>query len=169
MTSTSQIANDPFDDLVLGYFFCGDVGNNETSGAVLLTDARTRPIHFAFAQPVKAGAYQKILYGGTLDEFIKVDVIAKKLLSELPRKPSILFTETPDLLNVRRITDYAVAYLARPADTATSLKLYNINGGSDQEFAGELVEKVGTVVGDLVDPFQRMRNALSEALRSLRK
>jgi hypothetical protein len=101
------------DDIILAYIIFGQDSSNGWTGAVMLTDSRTRPLHFGFATPIRPGTLQRLLYGGTLDEYIKVDVIANKLVNELPRVPDVIFVESPELVAVRRIVQFPVAALSR--------------------------------------------------------
>jgi hypothetical protein len=99
-----QIAGKQATDLILCYLQCPTDAAGAFLGAILLTDYRARPQHYAYVQPVKPTKMQRILYGTTLDEHIKVDVIAKKLWEGLPTKPDVLFVDSADLLSPARGT-----------------------------------------------------------------
>jgi hypothetical protein len=82
-------------DWILCYLMCPTDGGGGFLGGILLTDNRARPLHFAFVQPVKPTKMQRILYGSTLDEQIKIDVITQKLWQGLPNPPDVLFVDAP--------------------------------------------------------------------------
>jgi hypothetical protein len=140
----------------------------------MLTDGRTRPLHFGFATPVRPNALQRILYGNTLDEFVKIDVIAHKLLENLPRIPDILFVESPELVRVRRITRFAVAALLNShSDAGESPNLSHVRfsveeSAEDNDQVASMVNSLSTSV-NLTDPFGRVREALKEALKEASK
>src|SRR5216683_3016022 len=99
--------------VILCYLICPKDAAGGFTGAILLTDNRARPQHFAYVQPVKPTKMQSILYGLTLDEYLKVDVIAYKLWQGLPKRPDVLFVNTPDLIATRRITGIPTAFIAK--------------------------------------------------------
>jgi hypothetical protein len=170
-TEKGSLGGTNMEDIVLAYIIFGQDSSNGWTGAVMLTDSRTRPLHFAFATPVKPGTLQKLLYGGTLDEFVKVDVIAKKLIAELPRVPDVLFVESPELVAVRRVSKNPVASLT-PSQTDESgnnnLSVVRFSTGEyteDHDRVAPLIDALETSA-NLLDPFARMRDALKEALKA---
>jgi hypothetical protein len=140
-------------------------------GALMLTDARTRPQHFSFVSPIRPTKIQRILYGPTLDEHLKVDVIANKLLKDLPLTPEILLVEAEELIAVRRVAQVPTAFLTRAGDgesepgRLTSLRYDTGAHTDDQEAVGRVLALLETMV-DLVEPFNRMREALKEAIKT---
>jgi hypothetical protein len=156
-------------EIVLSYLMCPRDAAGAFRGALMLTDARVRPLHFAFVSPIRPTKIQRILYGSTLDEHVSVDVIAKKLLADLPVVPDVLLVDTQDLIVVRRIADMPTAFLRRVAgDVAGSLSSLHYDTGAnvdDQETVGQILASLEMQV-DLVEPFERMREALKEAIKS---
>jgi hypothetical protein len=152
----------------LGYLSCPQAADGGFTGALLITDSGTRPLYFAYVAPIRPTMMQKILYGQTLNEHTKVLVIAKKLLTEgLSVKPDVLFVDAEDLIDVRQLTKWPVAFLQKGQQDASSLSdLFYDTGGRDQD-----TSIVGRIVGsleesvDLLDPFNRLTDALKEALK----
>src|SRR5580704_5434489 len=107
-------------DWILCYLVCATDASGGFVGAILLTDNRARPLHFAFVQPVKPTKMQRILYGSTLDEHIKIDVIARRLWDGLPNPPDVLFVDAPDLILARRVTRVPTAFIAKAPDSETN-------------------------------------------------
>lgn len=157
-------------DIILSYLMCPQDAAGAYLGALMLTDGRTRPLHFSFVSPIRPTKIQRILYGSTLDEHLKVDVIGKKLLKDLPYAPEILLVDTPDLIAVRRVAELPTAFLTRVSDgevepgRLTSLHYDTGAQTDDQETIGQVLASLETVV-DLVEPFIRMRDALKEAIK----
>jgi hypothetical protein len=109
-----------FEDVVLAYIIFGQDSSNGWTGAVMMTDSRTRPLHFGFATPIRPGTIQRLLYGSTFEEYVKVDVISNKLIHELPHVPDVMFVENADLLAVRRVAAFPVVSLSRPVSVTHS-------------------------------------------------
>jgi hypothetical protein len=158
-------------DRTLGYLVCATDAAGGFVGAVLLTDNRARPRHFAFVQPVKPTKMQRILYGSTLDEHIQVDVIVQKLWQGLPSPPDVVFVDAPDLILARRVTRVPTAFIAnasQPEPNTSSLSNIRYDVGpnkKDDSFIGEVVLALeGTC--NLLEPFSRIREALKEGLKS---
>jgi len=157
-------------DWILCYLVCATDQAGGYTGAILLTDNRARPIHFAYVIPLKPTAMQRILYGSTLDEHIKLDVIAQKLWQELPKRPNVVFVDQSDLIESRRITRVPTALIAKAPDMSSgspSLSVIRYAVGphkKDHDIVGEIVSALeGT---DLLEPFIRIRSALKESLKS---
>jgi|GEM_PF-1432204 len=160
------------DEWVLAYLICPQDAAKAFLGALLITDARGRPLHFAYVLPVRPTPMQRILYGATLNEHVMVDVIVKNLFGDgLGVKPDVVFVDSDALLNARQIVDTPIARLSRPKETQTdgaSLSMFNYETGGradDQEVVGRIVASLEQQI-DLLDPFSRMNEALKKALKS---
>jgi hypothetical protein len=158
-------------DLVLCYLICPTDASGGFLGAILLTDHRARPQHFAFVQPVKPTKLQRLLYGSTLDEYVKVDVITYRLWQGLPKKPDVLFVDAPELIAARLVTGVPTAFIGKVPESetsASSLSTLRYDTGSyvdDQGVVGEIVVALeGTC--NLLEPFTRIRQALTESLKA---
>jgi hypothetical protein len=161
------------ENICLAYLSCPQDGAKGYVGALLLTDARTRPLHFGYVAPVRPTAMQRILYGRTLDAHVKIDVITAKLINDkLSRVPDVLFVDAEELLHARRLLNVPTARLkSDKAQPGTTLSLYQYDTGDhrqDEEQVGRIVAALEQSV-DLLDPFQRMQDALKEALKESAK
>jgi len=158
-------------DITICYLTCPKDAATAFLGALMVTDSRGRPLHFSFVSPVRPTRVQRILYGSTLEEHVKIDVISQKLLSDIPFSPDVIFVDTEDMLSVRRIVDIPTAFLAKrqaPENDPTRLTTLQYNTGSnmdDQETVGRILSTLEPFV-DLVEPFARMREALKEVIKS---
>jgi hypothetical protein len=161
-------------DLVLAYVVFGQDSAGGWSGALMLTDSRTRPIHFGFATPIRPAKLQRLLYGNTLDEYVKIDIIAKRLLQEVPRAPHAIFVESSDLLSLRRITEYPIGFLSRSEgqqngdSNASTAQVSTGDNYEDYDRVAPILSELDTSV-DVLDPFARMKEALKEALQEAAK
>jgi hypothetical protein len=158
-------------DWILCYLVCTTDAAGGYVGAILLTDNRTRPQHFAFVQPVKPTKLQRILYGSTLEEHLRIDVIAKRLWEGLPHPPDVVFVDSQDLIAAHRITRVPTAFIAKVPDSepaSASLSALRYDTGSqkkDDSHVGQLLVALeGTC--NLLEPFNRIRDALKEGLKS---
>ncbi|MBN2317103.1 MAG: hypothetical protein JXM79_24470 [Sedimentisphaerales bacterium] len=157
--------------LILCYFTCPQDAANAFLGALMLTDYRARPAHFSFVSPIRPTKVQRILYGSTLDEHVKIDVIGQKLLKDIPIVPDVIFVDKQDLLTIRRIAKMPTAFLSRNKDSEsdpgrlTTLAYDTGSNIDDREPVGRILAYLETYV-DLVEPFNRMREALKETVKS---
>ncbi|MBC8276254.1 MAG: hypothetical protein H8E40_14970 [Chloroflexi bacterium] len=163
-------AKDP-SSLVLSYLICPQDAANAFLGALMITDCRARPQHFSFVSPIRPTRIQRILYGATLDEHVKIDVVAKKLLADVPVAPDVLFVDEPELVIARKITDFPTAFLTKNPGAEiepgrlTTLKYDTGPNTEDQEAVGRILATLEDFV-DLTEPFTRMREALKEVGKS---
>ena len=173
-SSSSMPSQHGVDDAVLGYIIFAQDQSAAWTGAVMLTDSRTRPLHFAFATPVRPTPLQKLLYGTTLDEYVRIDVIGKKLIPDLPRVPDVMFVETADSRAIRRVTPFPVAILSKsqgesPNTGAFSGVVFSTGDSrDDHEIVAPLISAIDGSI-NLLEPFGRMREALKEALKTAQK
>jgi hypothetical protein len=157
-------------DWILCYLTCPKDASGSFLGAILLTYNRTRPQHFGFLRPVKPTTMQRLLYGSTLDEYIKIDVIAQRLWQGLPNPPDVLFVDAADLILARRVTGVPTAFITKAppseADTSSlSIVRYDVGPHkNDDPRVGEIVVGLESTC-DLIEPFTRMREALKEGLK----
>jgi len=167
--STDKAVIDP-SELILCYLTCPQDAANAYLGALMVTDYRARPLHFAFVSPIRPTRIQRILYGSTLEEHVKIDVIGEKLLKELPFLPDALFVDTKELLTIRRAVEIPTAFLSKSIESEdnpgrlTTLEYDTGSSLDDQDIVGRVLASLESYV-DLVEPFDRMREALKEAIK----
>jgi hypothetical protein len=114
---------------------------------------------------------QKLLYGGTLDEHVTIDVISKRLVDGLARRPDILFVNSEQLLPLRRLLQIPVAYLGKQngSDRSVAPNLstvtYRVASSSGDDDSVAHVLSVLEPLVDLLDPFERISQAITETLK----
>ncbi len=168
---TPDGASQDAEGIIISYLICPQDAGGAFLGALMVTDYRTRPLHFSFVSPIRPTRMQRLLYGHTLDEHVKIDVIIQRLCKELSCRPNVVFVDAPDLVAARRATGLPTAFLAKQPQNEvepgklTTLRYDTGHNSTDQEVVGRILATLENVV-DLVDPFTRMREALKEAIKS---
>ena len=158
-------------EYVLCYLTCPQDASDAFVGALMLTDGRARPLHFGYVSPIKPTAIQRILYGPTLREHIKIDVIVSKLFQGMPQVPQVVFVDSQELLTARRLISSPLAHLARKEgvkDESTSLSalVYETNENThDRDAVGSMIALLESRI-DLIEPFGRMIEAFKEAMKA---
>jgi len=84
-------------------------------GGVLVTDRIGVPVEFRHTENVNPGKLQKILYGRSLERFLKCESLAKCLLSDLENKPDILIVPDPEYFLLTRAFSFPFVQISRAA------------------------------------------------------
>jgi hypothetical protein len=168
-----QILGKNISDLMLCYLICPQDAANAFLGAVMITDYRARPIHFSYVSPIRPTTIQRILFGNTLNTHVKIDVIAQKLLSSMPKVPDVIFVDYAEMLAVKQIIKKPAACLkkntSQEADPAKlSILHFETFSNEDQQIIGQIIAVLENTI-DLIEPFSRMRLALKELADSTHK
>lgn len=87
--------------------------NGGIMGAILVTDAETKPLEFRVTAPIKPTTFQKTLYGDVLLEHVLVELISVPLLNAineqidliLVRDPLFLGANSKQAIRVLRVTN----------------------------------------------------------------
>ena len=173
-TGDSGLADKDADELILSYLTCLPYHKRSTDvlvGALLITDARTRPLHFAYVEPIRPTVLQRMLYGDDLHIHVMTDVIPKKLFDyNHDVRPTVVFVNSPEILSARNVVGIPMAHISRnDGDGACSEShiSYRFDTGvrdDDYLFFRRLFSPSEQHV-DLLDPFSRMILALKEVLK----
>jgi len=67
-------------------------------GAILVTDAETKPLEFRVTSPIKPTGFQKTLYGDVLLEHILVELISVPLLNAINEHVDLILVKDPFFL-----------------------------------------------------------------------
>src|SRR5574338_1279256 len=67
--------------------------NGGIMGAILVTDAETKPLEFRVTAPIKTTNFQKTLYGDVLLEHILVELISVPLINALNGEIDIILVK----------------------------------------------------------------------------
>lgn len=160
------------DDFRLGFFTALDDGDRGLVGGLLVTNRYGRPLEFQCTSPIKPNRTQEILYGPTLKPYLLSEVIGRTLVEKAGVKPHLVLAEQSDMLDLRDHIAMPVAYV-QPGKTAgdSDLKLGNCllrfhqSHPNDRKAVEPQAEQIPTSA-DLKEPFQRVREALQEAMKT---
>ncbi len=172
-------ANGKQDQLRLGFLTAIEVPDKGFMGGLLVTNHCGRPLEFQCTVPVKANATQEILYGPTLSPFILGELIGGTLVEKAGVKPQLILTDKAQILELRNHIDQPVVMIesqksasdSAAAETCGGFKLgrqivrFHPAHEGDQQAVSRGASQI-PVDADLQEPFDRIRDALQETLRS---
>lgn len=166
-------------------------------GGYLVLNAGGRPIEFHCTAPVRPNRAQEILYGPTLKPYLYGEQIGQALMQKSKTKPLLVFTDSEPVLAVRGYSPVPVAFVPEPkkveaqaspirrwdaphsgamAPASSRLHYFSV---ADQRLAvdtasqndeAEITKRWQQYARefDLLEPFERIREAIEEARRSVR-
>ncbi|WP_237228960.1 hypothetical protein [Rubinisphaera sp. JC750] len=155
---------------VLGFYQTWETPSGETSGGILVTSHRGRPIEFQCTLPVRPNPTQQLLYGSTLRPFLRGELIAGALRDKLESKPDILFVNDPDALNAETWGHVpVVSFQPGPTDSLKKqVREHSVwidpDDAADFDKAIAQFEKYVPDSADLKEPLARVEQALREAM-----
>jgi hypothetical protein len=147
-------------------------------GGLLVTNQCGRPLEFQCTLPVKPNATQELLYGPTLESFILGELIGGTLVDKAGIKPQLVLTDNDRILELRNHIDQPVALVLRPEvaegasdESPRCMKLgrqiVSFHPAHEPDHAAVLRNAAAIPAeADLLEPFERVRQALQETLRS---
>ena len=156
----------------IGYMMVTRMDENQYIGGIMITDSYAIPVEFKYSAPIKPTGLQKILYGNSIEKYLMVDVIAKKLLQNIQEKPKYILLEDSRLLDLQgKIPTIYIANTSG-ADEGNFDRMreelqkemldtgYTIicNGNLMSEDV-KLLEKISNEI-DILEPFHRLKEAL---------
>ncbi|MGC4006818.1 MAG: hypothetical protein QM811_28305 [Pirellulales bacterium] len=158
------------DMLSLAFLTVTEHDRDGLTGGLLVLNANARPLEFHCTAPLKPNRAQQILYGPTLEPYLYGEQIGRTLLAKLAVPPRVVVTDTRTALATRNFIDAPTAWIV-PASGAGGLETFEINGlrlavtrTSDAEAIRVALAELPRQM-DLVEPFDRIRNALDESTR----
>ena len=84
-------------------------------GGALVTDRVGVPVEFRHTELVNPGRVQKILYGRSLERFLKCESLAKCLLNDLENKPELLVVPDGEYYMLSRTFNFPFVQLSKAA------------------------------------------------------
>lgn len=147
-------------------------------GGYLLLNSSGRPVEFHCTFPVNPDRAQRILYGKSLESFLSADHIGKPLLEKSRMNPAAVFVEQAAVLDLqpRSAIPLIHVWMAQPGNPAEpasdpdsspneskiSESKLGFHYGVISDSTKGLVELLERRI-DLLEPFERIREALHEA------
>lgn len=149
-------------------------------GGYLLLNASGRPLEFHCTAPIRANRTQEILYGPTLRPFLYGEQIGQTLLTKSKLTPVVICTDSEPVLATREFTDTPVVMVtgttAGPSGNIPrghfQLALNEVAAATGQANDEQIIRAAWPAQADhlnLLEPFERIREALEEAQKSSRQ
>lgn len=161
-------------NMSLGYMMVSRTPDNEYIGGIMVTDPYAIPVEFKYSEPIKPTGLQKILYGNSIEKYLLVDVIAKKLLQNIEEKPKFILIEDSRLLDIQ--FKMPIIYISMPtkkSDESNEVKIREELSKEKLESGYEIIYN-GTLTSDdtkwlerisdeieIMEPFHRLKEALN--------
>lgn len=145
---------------------------------LLVTNKYGRPLEFQCTAPVRPNRTQELLYGPTLVPFLLGELLSKTLVERIGIKPHVVLTDRLEMLDARRHVSLPVACVLdeteRRRDGETGRELVRIGKQSfslhsefrDDVATFEKLAKELAAEADLLEPLDRVREALQETMKS---
>lgn len=102
-------------DYLVGYIDIYKSGKNDFIGGVLITDRLGIPVEFRHTEAVSPSRVQKALYGQALEKFLKCETMAKCLLKDIDKKPSVLVVPDMDYFPLTKLFNFPFVQLSKAA------------------------------------------------------
>lgn len=171
-------ANGKQEQLRLGFLTAIEVPEKGFVGGLLVTNHYGRPLEFQCTMPVRPNPTQEILYGPTLGAFILGELIGSTLVEKSGVKPHLILTDREQILELRNHLDQPVALVeadeaagSANSDNDPPIKLgrqnlrFHRGHTDDRSIVSGRAQHV-PADADLKEPFERVREALQETLKS---
>lgn len=161
-----------------------NVASGGCLGAVLVTDQKGFPLEFRYTEPIIPTKIQKVLYGGGIEKYIKVDVVLDSLLKVLSNNYDALVVDDEVLLGYKEAKNIVKLSIAKApslsakgqiqklSDTECLLqialsqepiRLQLPSGTKCEGESFEIIKQLLTEVGDnidIVEPLDRVRKSV---------
>ncbi len=156
----------------LGFLGVVNLAGTGFVGGLLVTNQLGRPLEFQCTTPVKPNRTQEILYGPTLTSFVCAELIGKTLFERLQVKPQLIVCDQPEMLALRSVISLPVALIlpksAKAEEGTIRAGAHQLRLHADFENDREAVTEIAKSFpgdADLIEPVERVREALQETLR----
>ena len=153
--------------------------NGGVMGAILVTNADTKPIEFRVTAPIKPTSFQQTLYGDVLHEHILVELISVPLLNAINEQVDLIVVKDPFFLGANNKQGIRVVRIFNEADgpsikSSKAIELpFSSNGNgktlleTSQKFESELSvinEELNKLSEgrNLLEPFERLKLACEQ-------
>lgn len=148
--------------------------NGGIMGAILVTDADTKPLEFRVTAPIKTTNFQKTLYGDVLLEHILVELISVPLISAINEEIDLILVRDGLFLGANNKQGTRVVRISKEDENRSgkSAEAFSLNGSkiyveTSKKYEGELPEikdKLNAIAEsrNLIEPFDRLRIACEQ-------
>ena len=159
------------ESLRLGFLTAIQLNDRGHSAGLLVTNRFGRPLEFQCTAPVRPNRTQELLYGPTLVPFLLGELLSKTLLDRIGVKPHVVLTDRAEMLDSRPHLSLPVACVVESARGGECLRIgkqhfcLHAEFGEDLKAFEELAKELAADA-DLLEPLDRVREALQETLKS---
>ncbi len=165
--STTIASNE---QLRLGFLTAIELSDRGHVAGLLVTNRYGRPLEFQCTAPVRPNRTQELLYGPTLVPFLLGELLSKTLLERIGVKPHVVLTDRPEMLDSRPHILLPVACVVE-ALSGETVRIGKQQFRLNSEFGEDLktFEKIAKELAadaDLLEPLNRVREALGETMKS---
>jgi hypothetical protein len=140
-----------------------------TSGGYLIVNQWGRPLEFRLSSAVQPNRVQQILYGDALPAFLHGELIGKTLVEKSTTPVKAIITDQYHALDLRLRVDLPIAWHSLSVGPPTNVLSIdrNLHLHSDFPQDADAFREILTHLSaiDFAEPFQRVREAMSEARR----
>ena len=152
--------------------------NGGIMGAILVTDADTKPLEFRVTAPIKTTNFQKTLYGDVLLEHILVELISVPLINALNEEIDIILVKNNLFLGANNKQGVRIVHVfgdndssAKGGKNAQELKGSTSNGKMLVETSKKYESELGQMKDllneiaenrNLLEPFDRLKQACEQ-------
>jgi hypothetical protein len=153
--------------------------NGGIMGAILVTDAETKPLEFRVTAPIKPTGFQKTLYGDVLLEHILVELISVPLLNAINEQIDLILVKDPFFLGANNKQGVRVVRVFNEGDgksrISTKVEPLSFPGNgagkvmieTSKKFEAEIVpikDQLNKLAEsrNLLEPFERLRIACEQ-------
>ncbi len=157
----------------LGFLGVVNLAGTGFVGGLLVTNQLGRPLEFQCTTPVKPNRTQEILYGPTLTSFVCAELIGKTLFERLQVKPQLIVCDQPEILALRSVISLPVALIlpksAKAEEGTIRAGAHQLRLHADYVSDWDVVTEIAKSFpgdADLIEPVERVREALQETLRA---
>lgn len=178
------------DGELLGYITTRVFEGPAYLGGVLIVDKKGIPVEFKYVEPIRPSKLQALLYGNTIDKYIRIESVGIPLVDALEHKPSVLFVrEEPFLegskwsfpvISLSRYKGSMLPNVGEYKELEDCEYIVQIDSGMpvrlrlEKRYKERLMEIISflTEVGqnfDIVEPFSRLEEAIKFIWREQRR
>lgn len=171
-----RIVSDSPPALTLGFLA---IFNDSTGyfGGYLVTNGWGRPLEFRLTSAVQPNKVQSVLYGPGLDSYIHCELIGKTLIEKTSTQPLLVVTDNQSALSLRNFVNVPVLSVSQEKDQPPGFQSLSLNHARCRgsifypaQFQADLPtieQRLNTIDQsvDLLEPFARIREAMTEARR----
>ncbi|WP_417391122.1 hypothetical protein [Gimesia sp.] len=163
-------------DLKLGFLTTIECPDGSLIGGLLVTNHFGRPLEFQCTTPVKPNRTQEVLYGPTLVPFLLGEVIGQTLVEKMNIKPHLVLVEQEQAMELQNHISIPVAILTdveqiieeNAAYISEQIGRNRLRFDAAHQTGKTAIENTSRNIpadADLGEPFERVREALNEAVK----